>query len=116
MLASADACSASRSNCDKRDGYYDQLERAQHGGLDVTLDRVVRVPGQEACDKAGTVVDLALSKATFWATHADMELNARQRKVLKVLLDAGPGGFEGGMNTRKYEALTGTSRATALAS
>lgn len=104
----------SRQLSDNRDAYYEQLQRAQHGGLDVTswiawfISQI-----HEACDKAASVVDLALSKATFWATHADKELNARQRKVLKVLLDAGPGGFEGGMNTRKYEALTGTSRATA---
>ena len=104
----------SRQLSDNRDAYYEQLQRAQRGGLDVTswiawfISQI-----HEACDKAASVVDLALSKATFWATHADKELNARQRKVLKVLLDAGPGGFEGGMNTRKYEALTGTSRATA---
>ena len=99
---------------DSRDAYYQRLQRAQHGGLDVTqwivwfLSQV-----RAACDRAGTVVDLALSKARFWATHSDIDLNARQRKVLKVLLDAGPGGFEEGMNTRKHEALTGTSRATA---
>ena len=99
---------------DSRDAYYRRLQRAQHGGLDVTqwivwfLSQV-----RAACDRAGTVVDLALSKARFWATHSDIDLNARQRKVLKVLLDAGPGGLEGGMNTRKHEALTGTSRATA---
>jgi Fic family protein len=29
------------------------------------------------------------------------------------LLDAGPGGFEGGLTTRKYVGMTRTSRATA---
>ena len=29
------------------------------------------------------------------------------------MLDAGPGGFTGGMNARKYIALTGASKATA---
>jgi Fic family protein len=37
----------------------------------------------------------------------------RQRKAVNRLLDAGPDGFEGGMNTRKYVALTGASPATA---
>ena len=69
-----------------------------------------------ACDKAAAVVDLALAKARFWATHSDKDLNTRQRKVVNALLDAGPGGFEGSMNTRKYEALTATSRARRLAS
>ena len=40
-------------------------------------------------------------------------LNERQRKVLNRLLDAGRGGFEGGLTTRKYVGLTKTSRATA---
>jgi len=31
---------------------------------------------------------------------------------MNLLLDAGPGGFEGGMSTRKYESIAGTSRAT----
>ena len=31
-------------------------------------------------------------------------MSPRQRKVLNRLLDAGPSGFEGGMNTRKYDA------------
>ena len=99
---------------DNRDAYYDQLQRAQHGGLDVTpwvawFVSQVRV----ACDKAAAVVDLALAKAQLWAMNSDKDLNARQRKVVNALLDAGPGGFEGGMNTRKYEAMTSTSRATA---
>ncbi|MCE9657507.1 MAG: Fic family protein [Burkholderiales bacterium] len=96
-----------------REGYYEQLQRAQHGGLDVTpwvAWFVAQV--HEACETAASVVDLALAKARFWTTHAEKDLNARQRKVLQALLDAGPGGFEGGMNTRKYEAMTGTSRAT----
>ena len=66
-----------------------------------------------ACEKAVGVVDLPLAKARFWATNADKDLNARQRKAVNALLDAGPGGFEGGMSTRKYEGLTSTSRATA---
>lgn len=40
-------------------------------------------------------------------------MNERQRKVLNRLLDAGPDGFEGGINTRKYVSLTKASRATA---
>jgi Fic family protein len=66
-----------------------------------------------ACEKAVGVVDLPLAKAGFWATHSDKDLNARQRKAVNALRDAGPGGFEGGMSTRKYEGLTSTSRPTA---
>lgn len=53
----------------------------------------------------------------FWAKHRAKDLRPRQRKAINVLLDAGPGGFEGGfiggMSTRKYESLTGASCATA---
>ena len=58
------------------------------------------------------VIDESLEKARFWFNHRDRELTARQRKVLNALLDAGPGRFEGGMSTKKYENLTGASRAT----
>ena len=40
-------------------------------------------------------------------------LNGRQLKVIRRMFDAGPEGFTGGMNARKYTALTGTSKATA---
>ena len=99
---------------DQREAYYNELGRAQHGGLDVTpwmvwFLRQVRI----AWDEAGAVVDTSLEKARFWAAHAGLPLNARQRKVVNALLDQGPGGFEGGMSTRKYVSLTGTSRPTA---
>ena len=99
---------------DNRSEYYDELQRAQCGGLDVTrwiLWFVAQMTA--ACEKAVRAVDSTLAKARFWATNADKDLNARQRKVVNGLLDAGPRGFEGGLNTRKYEAMTATSRATA---
>jgi Fic family protein len=94
--------------------YYSQLERAQQGGLDVTdwvswfVEQV-----QAACDVASRVIDDTLVKARFWLDHSDKVLNERQRKVMNLLLNAGPGGFEGGISTRKYESIAGTSRATA---
>ncbi len=99
---------------DKRKEYYAHLEHAQHGTLDVTdwvlwFVEQVRV----SCEEASRVVDGSLGKARFWMDHRDKALSTRQRKVLNVLLDAGPNGFDGGMSTKKYESLTGTSRATA---
>ena len=84
------------------------------GTLDVTR-WVVRFTDQmrAACVAASAVINLSLAKAMFWAKHRAKDLSPRQRKVINVLLDAGPGGFIGGMSTRKYESLTGTSRATA---
>jgi Fic family protein len=97
-----------------RDGYYDALEHTQRGNLDVTpwlawfLEQVA-----VACQEAETTMGLVLAKARFWLRHQLTMLNERQRKVLNRLLDAGPEGFEGGMNTRKYVSLARVSRATA---
>ena len=98
----------------RRGEYYEQLEHAQHGALDVT-DWVVWFTEQiqAAFDAASSVIDLSLAKAMFWNQHRAKDLSPRQRKAVNVLLDAGPGGFVGGMSTRKYESLTGAARATA---
>ncbi|MEJ2500681.1 MAG: Fic family protein [Campylobacterales bacterium] len=99
---------------DNRKGYYDILEQTTTGGMDVTawigwfLETVL-----EAQKNAQTTIDTVLAKARFWQTHIRTELNARQKKVLNRLLDAGENGFEGGINARKYASLTGCSRVTA---
>ena len=49
----------------------------------------------------------------FRAQYAKWPMNARQSKVLKKLLDAGPGGFAGGITTRKYAAITSVPKITA---
>ncbi len=96
-----------------RDSYYDELEKAQHGSLDVTPWIVWFIAQvRAACEAASVVMDQALEKARFWQTHQDKSLSVRQRKVINVLLDAGAGGFEGGMSTKKYQSITGASRAT----
>jgi Fic family protein len=96
-----------------RDGYYAELERAQHGSVEITgwvVWFITQV--RAACEAASIVIDEALEKARYWQVHQDKTLSSRQRKVLNVLLDAGPDGFEGGMSTKKYESITGASRAT----
>ena len=99
---------------DRRRDYYANLERAQHGSPDVTDWVCWFVEQMQAtCEAASTVVDQALAKVRFWLDHGHQALSERQRKVMNLLLDAGPGGFEGGMSTKKYENVTGTSRATA---
>lgn len=98
----------------ERDSYYEILERTQRGGVDVTdwlgwfLTQV-----EASATAAERTVANTLAKARFWLRHQAAGLNERQRKVLNRLLDAGPEGFEGGINTRKYMSLTKTSRATA---
>ncbi|MDB5815742.1 MAG: hypothetical protein JWN23_2859 [Rhodocyclales bacterium] len=99
----------------ERETYYTMLEHTQRGGLDVTdwliwfLDQL-----RLAADASEHSIARTLTKARFWLRHAQTQLNERQRKLLNRLLDAGEGGFEGGITTRKYVSLTRCSRATAF--
>lgn len=104
--------SLSRQLHESRSQYYDQLNAAQCGDMDVT-DWVVWFVTQfeEACRKSAAIVRAAVDKGHFWRAAPDM--NARQKKAVQKLLDAGPGGFEGGMSAEKYCSLTDTSKATA---
>lgn len=98
----------------RREAYYTVLEETQRGDADVTTWLawfLAEVSG--ACDQSEATVSRVIAKARFWLRHQNTEINERQRKALNRLLDAGAGGFEGGMNTRKYAGLNGTSRATA---
>lgn len=64
-------------------------------------------------ERATATIDATLAKPRFWTEHENPEISTRQRKVLNVLPDAGPDGFRGGMSTKKYVSIAGTSAATA---
>ena len=99
----------------ERKHYYDILERCQRGDVDITawlswfLGCYIR-----ALEGAIKLVAKVLAKTTFWQHFGHVVLNERQRKVVNLLLNAGMGGFEGGMTTRKYVSIAKTSRATAF--
>ena len=59
------------------------------------------------------VIDLTIKISDFWKEHSHIEINDRQRKVIKKILDAGPEGFVGGMTNKKYVSITRTSRESA---
>jgi Fic family protein len=94
----------------EREAYYDTLERAQKGGLDIAgwmswfLDCLER-----AFEGAESILGNVLRKARFWATFPSDQLNPRQRKVLNRLLD----GFEGNLTSSKWAILTKSSQDTA---
>lgn len=98
----------------RRNSYYDVLEQTQSDDLDITgwlswfLDTL-----EESLQQALLRVDRVLVKARFWQHHATTVLNERQIKVLNRLLDTAGKEFEQGINTRKYQSLTKTSKATA---
>ncbi len=106
--------SMSRQMEENRSAYYDALNHAQRGNLDVT-DWLLWFVNQfsAACTKSERLIDRALEKARFWATHAAQPFNERQRKTVQKLLDAGDGGFLGGLTAEKYCKITGASKATA---
>lgn len=98
-----------------RKAYYEILERTGKNGLNVTpwlawfLKTLL-----EAMQAGAKNLETVWTKVKFWSRHDNLELNARQRKVLNKLFDQEPKGFEGGLTTRKYAAMTKTSRATAF--
>ncbi len=95
----------------ERDEYYDAVERAQKGTLDITewidwflacLDRAIT--------GAQTELGSVLKKARFWESISAQTLNERQRRVLNRLVD----GFEGKLTKSKWTKLTGCSEPTAF--
>jgi Fic family protein len=98
----------------ERDAYYQHLGEAQRGKLDVTPWVVWFVTQfRFACIASQNVISVVVEKNRFWATHSAIAINDRQRKALMLLLDAGDGGFRGGMSASKYVSITRTSKTTA---
>lgn len=98
----------------RQEAYYDALNRAQRGNGEATdwLLWFCNTLG-ESCEAVSALLDGSLARARFWSEHRELACNERQRKVLNRMLEAGPGGFEGGLTQRKYVALTGATTATA---
>lgn len=98
----------------RRQEYYDYLEQAQKGDLNITswlgwfLDTLL-----QALEQALNRVEKVLLKSRFWQKHATTVLNERQIKVLNRLLDTAGDEFENGINARKYQSLAKVSKATA---
>ncbi len=94
----------------ERKPYYDHLEAAQHGDLDITpwiawfLDCLDR-----AFASSEFILASVLRKARFWEVHAGAPLNDRQRTVVNRLLN----GFEGKLTSSKYAVLAKCSQDTA---
>jgi Fic family protein len=101
---------------EERNGYYDILEKCSKSDrVDVTQWLVWFLECFErAIQRSDKIIGRVLAKADFWQEHAQDQLNDRQKKALNRMLDAGPGGFEGGLTTRKYVGMNKVSRATAF--
>lgn len=99
---------------EQRKSYYDILETVSKGDMNVTqwVEWFIQC-FIDAINLALNGINLTIQKTKFWHAHEATPLNERQRKVLNKMLEKGPGEYLGGMTTRKYQAITGASRATA---
>ncbi len=93
-----------------RKAYYEHLERAQKGNLDITewigwFLQTLKESLESALQKTANIA----YKTTFWQRHRDTPLNDRQRKVLNMLLD----GFDGKLNSSKWYKINHCSQDTA---
>lgn len=97
----------------RRKEYYDELNLASHGDLDITrwVSWFTNIVLQAQREARETIL-FVLAKARFWETHGNT-LNDRQTHAIKRMMREGPDGFSGGMSARKYMGITGCSKATA---
>ena len=106
------ACLATAIEGDKK-SYYLQLEKASRGNLEVNAwldyfaDQVIK-----AQEIAREEVDFVLAKVRFYEAHGD-QLNDRQARMVSRVFAEGRKGFEGGITTKKYEAITKCPNRTA---
>lgn len=116
MLARADNSSQrfyslSAEIMKQRKAYYNVLEQAQKGNLDITEWLLWFVQAlHNALLLSLKTTDRVLQKASFWEQHKDIDLNERQRKIINRLWD----GFEGKLTTQKYAKINHCSQDTAL--
>jgi len=103
--------SLSRQIRKERAEYHSAIERAQRGDADVTpwSDWFIGCYRRATADTLRSIDDL-LRATRFWRERRDVELNARQRKVLERYLG---GEFEGWLNSRKYALIAKASSDTA---
>ena len=107
----AEYVSLSRQIRTERKSYYDALEQAQRGPLDVTpwVKWFANCYGR-AIDHTLGVGREIIQARSFWTDHANATINDRQRVVLQRYLS---GAFEGWISTHKYATLAKTSPDTA---
>ncbi len=95
-----------------REGYYDALKAAQRTSEVTDWVAYFVEATLTAQERAERQVDFLLKKARFFDRFRE-QLTERAVRVVKRMFDEGVDGFEGGMNARKYVAITKVSKATA---
>jgi Fic family protein len=95
----------------ERKAYYEGLEEAQKGTLDITeqLEWFLDCLGR-AFDGVEDMLAAVFRKTRFWQSCDGLSFNDRQRLILNRLLD----GFEGKLTSSKWAKLAKCSQDTAL--
>jgi len=96
---------------ERRNAYYEILEKTQKGSLDMTdwLVWFLQTLNQTLL-KTLADIDQTLAKTRYWQNIDQTQLSKEQIKVLNRLLD---GDFELGINSSQYQKVAKVSRATA---
>lgn len=92
--------------------YYAVLEKTQRSNEITGWIKYFVNTLLEAQRQAKALIDFTLCKTKFFDRFRD-QLNERQLKAVKRMLDEEPNGFEGGMTAKKYISITKASKATA---
>jgi Fic family protein len=96
----------------KKKEYYNALKMGQSSNeitpwLEYFIDVILK-----AQDASEALIDFTLKKSKLF-DYFESQLNDRQLKAIKRMLEEGPKGFEGGMTAKKYIRITQTSKPTA---
>ena len=94
--------------------YYIVLERTQKGNGDITewINWFLEM-FYKSIDSSKVLVEKSIFIGKFYSHHAELNLNERQKKVIKKLLERLPDDFSGGLTNKKYVAMTKVSSETA---
>lgn len=98
----------------KRKDYYAHLNEASKHSLNVEkwVDWFGRCTVETQIDAMG-MVQRTVNKARLWERLEQLDLNERQLKVVRKMLNVEAGDFEGGMNATKYKGIARCAKATA---
>lgn len=92
--------------------YYEALQQAQQSNQITNWLTYFVKTTLMAQQQAEEQIEFALKQTKFFQRFGG-QLNERQLKAVRRMLDEGSAGFEGGMSAKKYIAITKTSKATA---
>ena len=100
-----------------RDEYYKNLAESSRLNPSVDLSEWVHwfaKTAKQAQIDAKNKIDFILKKSIFWDYHESTDLNKRQHKVVAKFFEFGEDGLiKSGINSERYQSLTGCSSATA---